>query len=91
MNKPWKSSITVQEESLSTISNIHIHVYEFEVSEMHRLKDAAHKHPSIMFTTGGYGKPIVVALVSTSALSASIELLDMGYTPVKVLNPKEHD
>jgi hypothetical protein len=85
----WKTMNTIMGEFFNSIDSMHI--YEFEVSEIHRIKDAAHKHSSIMFTTGGYGKPIVVALVSTTAIRASIELLDMGYTPVKLLNPKEHD
>ena len=68
--------------------NLDVHIYEFEVSEMHRDDD---KHPSIMYSKGGYGKPTIIALVSTDAIKASIELLNMGYTPVRVLNPKEHD
>lgn len=68
--------------------NLDIHIYEFEVSEIHRDGD---KHPSIMYSKGGYGKPTIIALVSTDAIKASIELLDMGYTPVKLLNPKAHD
>lgn len=71
--------------------NLDVHIYEFEVSEVHRDEDKAHKHPSMMYSAGGYGKPTIIALVSTNAIKASIELLDMGYTPVKLLNPKAHD
>lgn len=73
------------------VLNLDVHIYEFEVSEIHRDDDKAHKHPSIMYSKGGYGKPTIIALVSTDAIKASIELLDMGYTPVKLLNPKAHD
>ena len=69
--------------------HIEVHIYEFEVSEDHR--DIKHHEITVMYTAGGYGKPTIVGLVSTSAIKASIELLDMGYTPVKLLNPKEHD
>lgn len=74
-----------------------IHIYEFEVSEMHREFDKdegvdwRQTHSNIMYSKGGYGKPTIIALVSTDAIKASIELLDMGYTPVKLLNPKAHD
>ena len=71
--------------------NLDIHIYEFEVSEIHRDDDKAHKHPSIMYSKGGYGKLTIIAIVSTDAIKASIELLDMGYTPVRLLNPKKHD
>ena len=74
-----------------------IHIYEFEVSEIHRdihgvgTIDWRQDHPSMMYSKGGYGKPTIIAIVSTDAIKASIELLDMGYTPVKLLNPKSHD
>lgn len=77
--------------SLTNAYMLDVHIYEFEVSEIHRDGDKAHKHPSIMWSKGGYGKPTIIALVSTDAIKASIELLDMGYTPVRLLNPKEHD
>jgi hypothetical protein len=65
-----------------------VHIYEFEVSEIHR-DDI--KHPSIIYARGRYGSPTVIGVISTSAIKASIEILDMGYTPVKLLNPKQHD
>jgi hypothetical protein len=71
--------------------HIQVHIYEFEVSEDHRDKPDFKTLDNMMWSKGGYGSPTIVGLVSTSAIKASIELLDMGYTPVKLLNPREHD
>ena len=75
--------------SLTNAYMLDVHIYEFEVSEIHR--DIHRTHSNMMYSKGGYGKPTIIALVSTDAIKASIELLDMGYTPVRLLNPKEHD
>lgn len=77
--------------------NLDVHIYEFEVSEMHRDFDKnggvdwRQTHSNMMYSKKDYGKPTIIAIVSTDAIKASIEILDMGYTPVKLLNPKAHD
>lgn len=82
MSYPYKST-------RGSDHDIQVHIYEFEVSEIHR--DGDKHQQGFLYSKGGYGNPTIIAIVSTDAIRASIEILDMGYTPVRLLNPKEHD
>ena len=73
-----------------------VHVYQFEVSEIHQdvdMKWLKNNSSVLSYTKSRYDEidAITISLISTSAIKASIELLDMGYTPVRLLNPKAHD
>lgn len=85
-NMRWASMRDIADDFVHSITSNH--VYQFEVSKT--LRGNRVELPSFIHYMP-YTSHAVVALYANSALSASIDLIEMGYTPVKLLTPQEHD
>lgn len=68
------------------------YIYQVEVSKIHRVEHLG-INPDGTRSIKALADPKVytISYSAPDAITALINLIDMGYTPVKVLNPQIHD